>query len=153
MSTKPESAAPHLQRGATGRGDHATDAKCVEGDNHHLTLEHGLVRGRIWKRPDLDLAQGAENARQIERALLTWLKHAPRGLYLDVSEGPEVAGPKTEATLSAWFRAYADKQVRVAIRVGPSAMQRMQYRRLVQEFVGASGYVDDDAGKCLAFLA
>ena len=124
----------------------------VEGDNHTLALENGVVRCRIWKRPDLDLAQGAQNAMQIERALLSWLQHRPRGLYLDVSEGPEVAGPKTEATLGEWFRAYANAKVRIAIHVGPSAMQRMQYRRLVQEHAGARGLVGESAQECLAFL-
>ncbi|MCB9656453.1 MAG: hypothetical protein H6726_02300 [Sandaracinaceae bacterium] len=151
MSTKPESV-PTTQ-GTNPRRVGAARTESAAGDNHELVLEHDLVRGRIWKRPDLDLAQGAENARQIERALLSWLQHKPRGLFLDVSEGPEVAGPKTEATLGEWFRAYANAKVRVAIRVGPSAMQRMQYRRLVQEFVGPAGYVGEDVGKCLAFLA
>ena len=138
---------------AEERSNYALTLVANPGPQLELVLEHDLVRGRIWKRPDLDLAQGAENARQIERALLSWLQHKPRGLFLDVSEGPEVAGPKTEATLGEWFRAYANAKVRVAIRVGPSAMQRMQYRRLVQEFVGPAGYVGEDVGKCLAFLA
>lgn len=125
----------------------------VTGDNHELALDDGVVRGRIWKRPDLDLAHGAENAVQIERALLSWLQQRPRGLYLDVSEGPEVAGPKTEATLGEWFRAYASAKVPIAICVGPSAMQRMQFRRLVQEHAGARGLVSESAQECLAFLA
>jgi hypothetical protein len=125
----------------------------VQGDNYELSLSGGLVRGRIWKRPDLDLAEGAANAKQIELTLLSWLQYRPRGLFLDVSEAPEVAGPKTEATLGEWVRAYAHAKARVAVRVGPSAMQKLQYRRVIQENAGARGYVGDEAGECLSFLA
>jgi hypothetical protein len=124
----------------------------TSGDNHELTLRDGVVRGRIWKRPDLDMEQGAENARQLEATLLGWLQHRPKGLYLDVSEGPEVAGPKTEATIGTWFRAYAQARVGIAVRVGPSAVQKMQYQRLTQAHAGALGHVSADADECLRFL-
>lgn len=128
------------------------DTLATEGDNHRLVLADGIVRGSIWKRPDLDNAQGAANARQIERALLGWLPHRPRGLFLDVSEGPEVAGPKTEATIAAWFEAYAHAKVPVAVQVGPSAMQRMQYQRLLHEKLGPRGRLCANLDEALAFL-
>jgi len=128
------------------------DTLATEGDNHRLFLQDGIVRGAIWKRPDLDNAQGAANAQQIEQALLGWLSRRPQGLFLDVSEGPEVAGPKTEATIAAWFEAYANAKIPVAVQVGPSAMQRMQYQRLLHEKLGARGRLCADLGAALAFL-
>lgn len=125
----------------------------IEGDNHRLVLDAGIVRGAIWKRPDLDTAQGAANARQIERTLLEWLRHRPRGLYLDVSQGPEVAGPKTEEALGSWFAAYAQAHVPVAVRVGASAVQRMQYQRLLGTKAGPSGKLCTTEAEGLAFLA
>jgi hypothetical protein len=113
----------------------------VEGDNHRMSFQDGVVRAAVWKRPDLDHARGAENAQQIERKLLDWLALRPRGLYLDVTEAPEVAGPKTEETIGSWFRAYADARVRIAVRVGPSAVQRMQYQRLLSVHAGGTGQV------------
>lgn len=124
----------------------------VKGDNHELTLQRGLVQARIWKRPDLDLAQGAENAMQIERTLLGWLPRRPTGLLLDLSGGPEVAGPKTEATIGSWFRAYSQAKVAIAVRVGASAVQRMQYQRLMQQYGSARGCISQDMDECLAFL-
>lgn len=125
----------------------------VEGDNHRLVLQDGVVRGAIWKRPDLDNAQGAANAKQIETSLLSWLQHRPRGLLLDVSQGPEVAGPKTEETLGSWFSAYAKAQVPVAVQVGSSAVQKMQYQRLLQEKAGRYGRLCSTQAEALAFLA
>lgn len=125
----------------------------IEGDNHRLVLEAGIVRGAIWKRPDLDNAQGAENARQIEATLLAWLRHRPRGLYLDVSQGPEVAGPRTEETIGSWFEAYAHAHVPVAVQVGSSAMQKMQYQRLLNAKAGAGGRLCASEAEALAFLA
>ena len=128
------------------------DALATEGDNHRLILTDGIVRGAIWKRPDLDNAQGAANAQQIEHALLGWLSRRPQGLFLDVSEGPEVAGPKTEATIAAWFEAYANAKIPVAVQVGASAMQRMQYQRLLHEKLGPRGRLCAGLDEALAFL-
>lgn len=130
-----------------------SDTLTIEGDNHRLVLEGGIVRGAIWKRPDLDNAQGAQNARQIELALLGWLRHRPRGLFLDVSQGPEVAGPKTEETLGSWFEAYAQAHVRVAVQVGSSAVQKMQYQRLLSAKAGNRGRLCTSEAEALAFLA
>jgi len=129
------------------------DTLTIDGDNHRLVLEDGIVRGAIWKRPDLDNAQGAANAQQIELTLRDWLRHRPRGLFLDVSHGPEVAGPKTEETIGSWFTAYAKASVPVAVQVGPSAMQRMQYQRLLQENTGTNGRLCTTEAEALAFLA
>ena len=129
------------------------DTRTIEGDNHRLEWVGGLVRGAIWKRPDLDNAQGAVNARQIEATLVEWLRHRPHGLFLDVSEGPEVAGPKTEETIGSWFEAYARAKVPIAVQVGSSAVQKMQYQRLLQEKTGGLGKLCTNAPEALALLA
>jgi hypothetical protein len=128
------------------------DTRTTEGDNHRLVMAEGLIRGAIWKRPDLDSAQGAANARQIELTLVEWLRYKPLGLLLDVSEGPEVAGPKTEETIGAWFEAYARANVPIAVQVGTSAMQKMQYQRLLQAKAGAKGKLCTSQPEALAFL-
>ena len=124
----------------------------VEGDNHRIAWVDGSVEASVWKRPDLDHERGAANAEQIERTLLAWLERVPRGLQLDLREAPEAAGPKTLASLARWFGAYRVAGVKVCVIVGGSALQRMQYGRVIAESAGALGRLVEDEAQADAFL-
>jgi hypothetical protein len=103
----------------------------AEGANYSITLSGAVATCRVWLRPDLSMAEGAECATAIA-GHLEKLAVDPDvvGVVFDVSEGPAIAGPKTEAALGAMLSRFERAGRRIAIVTSDNAMQRMQQTRI-----------------------
>jgi hypothetical protein len=108
----------------------------AEGSNFTITLQGGVVTCRVWIRADLDSAEGARSAEVISRALRE-LAMGPRdrakGLVLDQSGAPPVAGPRTQAALCDLLAAWERAGRRVGLALGDSPVRNLQMRRLLVE--------------------
>jgi hypothetical protein len=90
----------------------------------------------VVNRQDVSAEEGARCASVMHEVLTTRVLTAHslyRGLMFDVRQGPPVFGPKTRAALELIFVHARGAQRRLAILVGGSATQRMQFGNLCQE--------------------
>lgn len=96
----------------------------------------GLVFCRVMNREDVSAEEGARCAADMHATLTqrVLVPTAPyRGLVMDVREGPPAFGPKTRASLEKIFAAARESGRRLAVLVGTSATQRMQFGNLSLE--------------------
>jgi hypothetical protein len=110
--------------------------KLAEGDNHLIATRDSLLICQVWVRDDLSKEQGAKNAAEMSDYLIGYLQAEARrcrGLIFDVRRGPSVFGPVTRAVLLRLFAAAAATKTRVAVLVGDSAMQSLQFASICQE--------------------
>jgi len=108
-----------------------TDA-LYQGENFEARVDGTeLAILRVWRRPDLTLAQGAELSQQMAEivSMLLWEGHP---VLLDVREAPTVVGPVTQRSLSDMIDTARDAKRRFAILVG-HPMQELQLSRLVRQ--------------------
>ena len=122
--------------------------KLSEGDNHLISARHGLAICQVWTRPDLSAEQGAKNARQmseyLERNVLQ--PNGPyRGVIFDLRRGPPVFGPKTRETLAGFFATAAQLDMGIAVLVGDSPIQVLQFRNLCRDSGGRADVFDNEA--------
>ena len=123
--------------------------KLSEGDNHLISARHGIATCQVWIRADLSPEDGARNARQmsdyLERNVL--LTGSPyRGVIFDLRKAPPVFGPKTRQALAGFFAAAAIARiVPVAVLVGESAIQVLQFRNLCRDSGGRADVFDNEA--------
>lgn len=98
----------------------------------------------VTNRDDVSPEEGARCAATIQEVLTVQVlaPQSPyRGLVIDVRQGPTAVGPKTRATLERIFVAATTSQRRVAVLVGSSATQRMQFGNLCREHAREYGQV------------
>jgi hypothetical protein len=122
--------------------------KLSEGDNHVISARHGLAICQVWTRPDLTAEDGAKNAQQMSEYLERHVLQpgAPyRGVIFDMRRGPPVFGPKTRESLAAFFAAAAHLSMGVAVLVGDSAIQVLQFRNLCRDSGGRADVFDNEA--------
>ncbi len=122
--------------------------KLSEGDNHLISARHGIATCQVWIRADLSPEEGARNARQmsdyLERNVL--LTGSPyRGVIFDLRKAPPVFGPKTRQALAGFFAAAAIAQIPVAVLVGESAIQVLQFRNLCRDSGGRADVFDNES--------
>ena len=122
--------------------------KLSEGDNHLISARQGLAICQVWTRPDLSAEQGAKNARQmseyLERHVLQ--PSSPyRGVIFDLRRGPPVFGPKTRETLAGFFATAARLDIAIAVLVGESPIQVLQFRNLCRDSGGRADVFDNEA--------
>ena len=112
----------------------------AEGDNYRIVLRNGIAIWTVWRRPDLDTAAGAALAERqaVESARL--LVRGVRGLVFDLTEAPDIAGPKTQAAIGNILSPFEKMRVPIAVVVG-SPMQVLQLGRLVSEHAATMGVV------------
>lgn len=101
----------------------------------------------VVNRSDVTPEEGARCAQEMRDTLLG--KVIPRGsgyvgFVFDVTQGPAVFGPRTRAALEELFRAAEAQKTRLAVRVGPAAIQQLQFKSLVRECAPTQGRVFDD---------
>jgi hypothetical protein len=122
--------------------------KLSEGDNHLISARQGLAICQVWTRPDLSAEQGAKNARQmseyLERNVLQ-LNGPYRGVIFDLRRGPPVFGPKTRETLAGFFATAARLDMGIAVLVGDSPIQVLQFRNLCRDSGGRADVFDNEA--------
>jgi hypothetical protein len=122
--------------------------KLSEGDNHLISARLGLAICQVWTRPDLSPEDGARNAKQMSDYLSQHVLHPGtpyRGIIFDLRRGPPVFGPKTRETLAGFFAAAARQNIGVAVLVGTSAIQVLQFRNLCRDSGGKADVFDNEA--------
>lgn len=123
----------------------------AEGGNYRIEVRGPIAHCVVWKRPDVDSAQGAQFARE-KIAHFTKLAEARAtiGMVFDLRDAPPVIGPQTQEAIAMMLDAFAAAEKRIAVIVGPQAVQRLQLSRLVSDVAGAHGHVamtDEEAEK------
>jgi hypothetical protein len=103
----------------------------AEGKNYCIDEEDGVTHCRVWRRPDLDVAEGAALAAE----LADWFEklavsQSTRTMLFDLSKAPEVVGPETQQALAEMLEAWEQARKPVAVVCGATSMQRLQLRRL-----------------------
>ena len=127
----------------------------ASGDNFTIHVADGVVRLRVWSRRDMSYARGAELAQKKVDVLREVARRAGVvGLLFDLTEAAPVVGPVTEDAVQAMMRAFADHGHRVAVVVGPSPTQGLQFTRLAREACKrrAPWIVSDDIEDAERFL-
>jgi hypothetical protein len=119
-----------------------------EGDNHLISARDGLAICQVWTRPDLSAEDGARNARQMSDYLMTSVLYPGtkyRGVIFDLRRGPPVFGPRTRESLADFFGAAAREGIGVAVLVGESPIQVLQFRNLCRDSGGRADVFDNEA--------
>jgi len=118
------------------------------GDNHLISSRDGLAICQVWSRPDLSPEDGARNARQMSDYLAGNVLRpgSPyRGIIFDLRRGPPVFGPKTRETLAGFFAVAAANKMGVAVLVGESPIQVLQFRNLCRDSGGQADVFNNEA--------
>jgi hypothetical protein len=103
----------------------------AEGLNYSIDLDALSATCRVWSRPDLSSAQGAELARE-KVSLFQELARGPTASMLfDLTLAPVVTGPKTQQALGEMLSAWQAADKPIAVVVGPQSIQQLQLRRLL----------------------
>jgi hypothetical protein len=130
--------------------------KLSEGDNHLISAKDGLATCEVWTRPDLSAEDGARNARQMSEYLTrkVLFPGTPyRGVIFDLRRGPPVFGPKTREALAGFFAAAARCGTGVAVLVGDSPIQVLQFRNLCRDSGGRADVFDNEQDAIRWFAA
>jgi hypothetical protein len=118
-----------------------------QGDNHQISARDGIAICEVWSRPDLSPEDGARNARQMSDYLTSNVLRVGsqyRGIIFDLRKGPPVFGPKTRETLALFFSTAAKANIGVAVLVGDSAIQLLQFRNLCRDSNGRADVFDNE---------
>ncbi|MBS2017720.1 MAG: hypothetical protein JST00_32885 [Deltaproteobacteria bacterium] len=110
----------------------------LRGDNYEIEVHGRRATARVWKRPDLDSAEGARNAAAMV-AKLTELAASVDSLVFDLREAPLIAGPRTVDALGELFSAYEEARARIAVVTTSEPLQTLQFRRLLSTYAPTMG--------------
>src|SRR6187549_1779644 len=103
----------------------------AEGKNYEIDVTGSLATCRVWSRPDLDSAEGAQLAAEKIAVFQRLSASTVQALVLDLSRAPPVTGAKTQESLGAMLRAWQDAAKYVAVVAGSNSMQQLQLRRII----------------------
>jgi hypothetical protein len=114
-----------------------TSAELVaSGDNFTLHVGDGVVVLRVWSRKEMTFARGAELAQtKIDHLRRLVDRSEVHALIFDLVDAAAVVGPITEETVRAMIRVFTDRDLRVAVLVGESPMQSMQFTRMLRDVI------------------
>jgi hypothetical protein len=124
----------------------------TEGEAHRATLEAGLVRCVIRRARSASSDAIADEMERLADRLKT-LGPSATALILDVREAPGVAGPRSQAALTAIFIAYSRMKKRIAVVVGDDALKQLQLRRLLAESASRHSATFNDVTAAERWLA
>lgn len=101
----------------------------AEGGNYRATIgTDGVARIIVWRRPDVNLATGAQYAAELigvfERLTLEPFSRV-RGVLFDLTNAPSGWGPATEAALSQAFAKMETASRRLAVLTRHDALYMM----------------------------
>jgi hypothetical protein len=122
-------------------------AVLAEGPIFKIVAEGTVATCTVVNRTDVSPEEGARCAQEMRDVLLG--RVIPRGsvyvgFVFDVTNGPAVFGPRTRAALEEMFRETESQRKRVGVRVGPAAIQQLQFKSLCRECAPTQGRVFDD---------
>ena len=124
----------------------------AEGGNYCIELDAGVAYCRVWARPDLDSAAGARFALEKVRHLEALSLGAARGMILDLSAAPPVAGPSTQASLGQMLSSWERAKRPIAVVGGSNQIQLLQLRRLVTSHAPSYGSLFTELPAARAWL-
>lgn len=128
----------------------------AQGENYTLHVDDGVAVLRVWSRKDLTSARGAELAQQKRVHLAQLARRGDvRALLFDLVDAAPAVGPVTQTAVREMFDAFVDRGHRVAVLVGPSPTQALQFERLVRTATRRReelGLVTADRATALAFV-
>lgn len=114
----------------------------ARGGNYEITIERAIARARVFRRPDVDSAEGARFAEDIRADVLRAIDDPlVRGAIVDVREAPPVTGPSTRATLGRLAAACGNAGRRLAFVPGDHPTQRLQLSAIVSDHAATSAAV------------
>lgn len=116
----------------------------AQGAIFEISAQDGVATCAVVNRPSVSAEDGARCAAQMNEVLTTLVLtpfSAYRGLLFDVRQGPPAFGPKTRAALEPVFAAATGSKRKLAVLVGGSPTQRMQFGNLCLEHAPAHGKV------------
>jgi hypothetical protein len=108
----------------------------ARGAIFEIRAEDEWVTCEVVNRNDVSAEEGARCATEMNEVLSTRVlgpRSLYRGLVFDVRKGPPAFGPKTRAALEMLFAAATTYGRRIAVVVGESPTQRMQFANLCLE--------------------
>jgi hypothetical protein len=111
----------------------------AEGANYSIDLDGRIAVCRVWSRPDLDSAAGAQLAIDKIALFQRLAAGVTLGLLFDLSQAPVVTGPKTQDALGAMMQAWQSAGKPAALVSGPNSIQQLQLRRLISMFAPDQG--------------
>ena len=110
----------------------------LRGENYEIEVHGRRATARVWKRPDLDSAEGARNA-AVMVTKLTELASSVDSLVFDLREAPVIAGPRTVDALGVLFSSYEQAGARIAVIASNEPLQTLQFRRLLSTYAPTTG--------------
>jgi hypothetical protein len=114
------------------------------GPIFEIVATDGIVRCSVVNQPDIAPEEGARCAVEMQEILEREVLSAESryvGLVFDVRRGPDVFGPKTRAALEQLFRKTERVGKPIAVRIGDTAIQRLQFTSLCAECAPTLGKV------------
>jgi hypothetical protein len=124
----------------------------AEGANYSIDLDGRIAVCRVWSRPDLDSAAGAQLAIDKIALFRRLAAGVTLGLLFDLSQAPAVTGPKTQEALGAMMDAWQRAGKPVAVVSGPNSLQQLQLRRLISIFAPDQGALFGSVDEASAWL-
>lgn len=125
----------------------------AEGMNYSIDLDGSIAHCRVWSRPDLDSAKGAQLATEKIGLFRVLAKgDAAKSMLLDLSSAPVVTGPKTQAALAEMLKAWQEVSKPVAVVASSHSIQQLQLRRLIQAFAPTCGALFGAAEEAAAWI-
>jgi hypothetical protein len=119
----------------------------AEGAIFKIVGEGDFATCTVVNRTDVSPEEGARCAQEMRAVLMGQVipsRSEYVGFVFDVTMGPTVFGPRTRVALEEMFRAAEAEKTRVAVRVGPNAIQQLQFRSLCRECAPTQGRVFED---------
>jgi len=125
-------------RGRAFRYDKAVpnSVSVAQGEIFEITEVDGMLTCTVVNRPEVTPEQGARCAVDMHDAIDRELLRSPskaQSLVFDVRRGPPAFGPKTRASLEKMFIKAEAQNRRLAILVGSSPTQMLQFGSLHRE--------------------
>lgn len=126
--------------------------RLAEGKNYCIDDEEGLIVCRVWKRPDLRLAEGSALAAELAEWFAKLARDRNWAMLFDLSKAPEVVGPETQQSLEVMLSAWEGAQKPLAIVCGSASVQRLQLSRLAGQAAPRLGSVFTSEDQARAWL-
>lgn len=124
----------------------------AEGANYSIDIEGSVATCRVWARPDLDFASGAQSATQKISLFQLLAKGDTAGMLFDLTQAPAVTGPKTQEALGQMLRAWQAAGKPIAVVTGQNSMRKLQLRRLLSTFAPVHAALFDTVNEASTWL-